>query len=1065
MQRIAILIAVAALLNACGGGSDEAGSQASASNDSMASAAAVRPQISNSPHRVAAPEGSVINRLDSRLRGARGQVDVWVSLEQNSVAGQRAALAEASAVAATDSATSIKSLGALRQGVADHRQRIADSQAALANHIASLGGREITRVQVAHNAIAVRIDAARLTELATMPGVAKVRPVINYELDLSDVVRHTGAAAVQASGVDGTGVTVAVLDSGIDYTHRNLGGPGTVEAYVAAYGTSPSDPRNTTRDGLFPTAKVTAGFDFVGESWPNTPEAPDPDPIDYTGNGHGTHVADIIAGNSLDGTHKGMAPGAKLVAVKVCSAVSNSCSGVALLQGMDFALDPNGDGDTSDAVDVINMSLGQGYGQLEDDLSFAAANAVKLGVVVVVSAGNDANKPYVVGSPSTAPGVISVAQTQVPSATAIPLVVNSPPAIAGVYANTATVDWAPIGNGVSGDVVFVGRGCPADSVPGSPAADPYLADPAGKIVLIDRGGCSVSLKVDRAAKAKAVGVLIGLVAPGDAVSFSYGGGDTFVPTLVIQQVLSNSIKAQLAAGQTVNVSILPSAGIPLIGSIVSSSSRGPSGSAQAIKPEIGAPGGSVSAEAGTGTGESAFSGTSGAAPVVAGAAALLVQAYPNRRPEKIKAMLMNSAETEIYTNPALLPGQLAPITRIGAGEVRVDRAIKLTAIAWNRASKSASLAFGALEVSSRRTEELTLRIENFSNVDRVFTIDPSFRYANDEESGAVRVVVRSTVRVAARSHEDVEVKLVIDPSKLPTWTLNGGSLGGDGAALNGPEYDGYITLTSNGETLSVPWHVLPRKAAEVDATLHERRRHGLEVRLRNRGAEFGEYDVFSLIGVDRRVSRGELPGPGDSSAVIDLRAVGVRFLPAAQFGANYLEFAVNTFGRRASPAYPAEFDIYLDTTGDGEPDFIVFNAESGGFALSGQSLVYLYNIKDGTATAYFYADADFNSANMIMTVPMAPMGLAPGTTIGIRVEALDNYFTGNVTDEIANMRFTPGSERFGVVGEPFGTVPPKGSAELGVRVATLPNRLTSELGLLIMYRRNDGQEADILRIR
>ena len=63
--------------------------------------------------------------------------------------------------------------------------------------------------------------------------------------------------------------------------------------------------------------------------------------------------------------------------------------------------------------------------------------------------------------------------------------------------------------------------------------------------------------------------------------------------------------------------------------------------------------------------------------MVAGAAALMVQAYPNRSPENIKAMLMNSAETAVYTNPALLPGELAPITRIGAGELRVDRAIAL----------------------------------------------------------------------------------------------------------------------------------------------------------------------------------------------------------------------------------------------------------------------------------------------------------------------------------------------------------------------------------------------------
>ena len=64
---------------------------------------------------------------------------------------------------------------------------------------------------------------------------------------------------------------------------------------------------------------------------------PDPDPIDSQG--HGTHVSDIIAGRSLDGVHKGVAPGARLLAVKVCSAVTSACSGIALLEGLDFALD------------------------------------------------------------------------------------------------------------------------------------------------------------------------------------------------------------------------------------------------------------------------------------------------------------------------------------------------------------------------------------------------------------------------------------------------------------------------------------------------------------------------------------------------------------------------------------------------------------------------------------------------------------------------------------------------------------------------------------------------------
>jgi hypothetical protein len=658
----------------------------------------------------------------------------------------------------------------------------------------------------------------------------------------------------------------------------------------------------------------------------------------------------------------------------------------------------------------------------------------------------------------------------VPSATAIPLVVNAPAAIAGVYGNTATVDWAPVGAGVTGDVVFFGRGCPAGSVAGQAGADPVVTVPTGKIALIDRGGCSISLKVDNAVKAGATGALIGLVAGGDAVSFSNGGGTDFRPTLVIQQSLSNAIKAQLAT-QTVNVSISPAAGIPLVGSMVGSSSRGPSFSEQTIKPEIGAPGASISAIAGSGTGTEAFGGTSGAAPMVAGAAALLVQAYPNREPRHIKAMLMNSAETTVYTNPAVTPGVLAPITRIGAGELRVDRAIGLDTVAFNLQSKSAALSFGALEVDRPMTVTQTLRIRNFGHHEKRYSVTPSFRYANDAASGAIRVVVRPNVRVGAHSIEDVEVKLIIDPTKLPDWTLNGGSLGGNGALLNGPEYDGYLTLTSGSEKLSVPWHVLPRKAADVSAEVAQRG-NGPVVKLRNRGLADSEYDVFALTGVSKRVPRTDLPQPGDNFAVVDMRSVGVRYLPGPLIGAPFdiLEFAINTNGRRAHPNYPAEFDVEIDVDGDGTPDYVAFNAESGTFASSGQNVVFLADLKaGGPASGQFFTDADLNSGNVIFSVIVnagpGTMTVPAGATLGFAVRAFDNYFTGNETDAIEGMRFTPSLQRYVTVGGPFGALAARSSDTLSVVETTVPAAKSTESGLLMMYRRNADKEASALKIR
>jgi len=143
----------------------------------------------------------------------------------------------------------------------------------------------------------------------------------------------------------------------------------------------------------------------------------------------------------------------------------------------------------------------------------------------------------------------------------LPLVINSPPSVAGSYTNTARLAFAPVNTTVTADVAYVGRGCPANSIsPGSPA-DPYLASPSGRIALIDRGACAVSLKIDAAANAGAVGVLIGLVAPGDAVSFNLAGGSNFVPSLVITQDTSNRIKGALGSS-TVNATLSPNNATP-----------------------------------------------------------------------------------------------------------------------------------------------------------------------------------------------------------------------------------------------------------------------------------------------------------------------------------------------------------------------------------------------------------------------------------------------------------------------------------------------------------------------
>ena len=993
-----------------------------------------------------------IDKVDPRLKAASGDVEVVIQLTSKPVA-----------IAG----------GTMNSGQQSAYTRgLRSSQSQTMARIAALGGTELARVSVAYNALIVRIDASKVGAIASMSDVLSVRPVGEYELDLTQTVPYIGASSAQFDGYDGTGVRIAVLDSGIDYMHKNLGGPGTVASYDACAAERESTPTGTCADYFGPSApKVIGGYDFVGETWPNGALAPDPNPIDAgIGAGHGTHVADISAGRSADGLHVGVAPGAKLYAVKVCSSVSSSCSGVALLQGMDFALDPNGDGSIKDAVDVVNMSLGSSYGQIEDDLSAASANAVKAGVVVVASAGNSGDKPYVTGSPGSTPELISVAQTAMPNDVAYPLVVTG--ITPSTITNTNTVDWAPIGAGFSGPVVRLGRACPAGSISAGSPADPYFNgnSPSGKVALIDRGSCSISLKVDRATKDGAIAVVLANNVAGDPPSFSFGGGDLpMVPTVVISQADGNRIKAALGAtgvNPAVVASMSSANSIPLTGSMASTSSRGPSYSFVAIKPEIGAPGGSVSAQYGTGDGTTAFSGTSGAAPVVTGSAAIMLQKYPNRKPAEIKAALMNSADTTVYINPATQPGVLAPITRIGAGEVRVDAALAATTAAWDGSSKAAALSFGYLALDQNRSVCRSVNVRNYGTSARTYSVSATFRYANDAASGAVTPSAPSSVSVPAGGDSSFQVCLAIDAGKLPTWNLDGGAFGGTGSLLQGVEFDGYVVIEDADDRVTVPWHILPHRSAAVAAV-------GKQVVLKNGAGSLelnnkslvqdGDVDVFALIGTSGRIPASQLPKTGENFAIVDLKSVGVRYISPA-----YLQIAINTYGERAHPAYPAEFDVYIDTDMDGTDDYVLYTYENGGFAASGQTLVAVVNLSTGSGGAYFYADASLNSANMIMTAPLSVMGLTPGSQVRISVLAFDNYFTGNLTDYIENMTFTLGQPRYTVDGDlPSFTVP------AGVRgalpVQAVPGGATaspSQSGLLLMYRDGaPGREAEAIPVQ
>ena len=909
------------------------------------------------------------------------------------------------------------------------RERIVAEQDAFLARAAGLSPdmEVLGRVQLVLNAVLAEVDAAALPELLDDPAVRRISRVVDYPVALSDTVPYIGGDTIHELGVDGSGVRVAVVDTGVDYTHANLGGPGTSGAFRAAYGSSPGDSRNTTTDGLFPTAKVVGGYDFLGEFWPFAPLAPDPDPIDY--DGHGTHVADIIGGA------QGVAPGVDIYAVKVCASLAPSCSGVALILAMEFAVDPNGDGDPEDHVDIVNMSLGAGYGQpFDDDLSTAVDNATRLGVLTAAAAGNGGDRPYITSTPGAAASAISVAQTQVPSAFLPTVAVLEPPAWSGSY-SLAHQPWsAPLAGVIEGPVQY-GDGSEGNLRGCRPFAPGSLA---GRIVVVDRGRCFFSDKIRHIQKAGGILGFIARVSPGPPFEGGFGGGS---PITIPAYMLGRADGNILRSGQA-RVRVAPGQGFSLARLMVSSSSRGPEYQSSSLKPDIGAPGASVSAEAGTGVGQTPFGGTSGATPVVSGAAALLMQdpgagadvpgldRLERLSPLEVKAKLMNTAEPAIRNS---LRGDLAPVSRIGGGEVRVDRAFNAPVAAWDRDSPTGALSFGFVDVAERQVT-LTRRalVRNYSAEELTLRLSWSHRFADDAATGAVNLSVPDTITVEPGADAAFVATLTIDGSRLRENYMNSGPQGGSSAGLSINEYDGYLALDYGGQAITMPWHVLPRKAARLvpggggnpgDGGVGRKHRSGLQplglpntLELANHGMGAAQNQAYSLLALSPPLPRG---GRGEQSPVPDLRAVGVQTFEApagmCAAGPSYvLSFAVNAWERQTHASWPAMYIFHLDTDRDGAVDFLVFNADIGfaGGGFQARNVTWAMELSSGSMSAYFFTEHATNTANTVLYVCAEQVGSPPRMgRISASVSAVDNYF-GGPGDEVTGLSFAPFGERY-----------------------------------------------------
>ena len=743
--------------------------------------------------------------------------------------------------------------------------------------------------------IVVKADAKALASLRKHPAVKQILPVYDSKPMVAESQVYINAKAVVDAGTaTGAGIKVAVLDSGVDYTHAALGGAGTEEAYDAAF----ANQQAVT----WPQGKVLGGYDFINN---------DPNPIDPLTGGHGTSVANSV---------NGIAPEVEFYAYTVCT---GTCPGLAQINALEAAMDPNGDGDLSDRVDVINMSLGGDFGSTDTSggTQLLIQRAVELGVNMVISAGNDGPNPFIVGGPSTTPNALSVGAMTHPTAEATYITTST---VGGETVAMAAAGFNPVSefsfSSAETELVYVAaNGLACDAF----AED---VDFTGKAVLVDRGACNFTQKVLNAQAKGAVLVIIANNAAG-AGPVNAGGSapGITIPAVGISLEDGAAIKALLAEGTAVDYAIV-SESFATPGAIADFTSRGPAMDGL-LKPEITAPGESIMvADVGTGTGLAPATGTSFSGPITAGAISLLRQARPELNAFEAKAMLMNTANMNVTAEPLALNPQaaLAPISAMGSGLVDVAKAVSSPVAAWVHDAKfdtkQAALSFGLQTMTAASTFTKKVTLKNFSEEARTYSLTAQGRFADDNESGALSWNMPATVEVGAGQTVQFDVKLTVDPTKLHEWELaNGSATGEKNDLLTKVEFDGAIvfndTSTSAAHDLHLVYHILPKANADLKIR-SEITEDGIKYVVRNDGAIAVEPYAAQLVGTS-----------GVDNVPQDLRAatLDVVEVPTSYCTSGYLLAPSFTLEQPLSHALQANFTLVMDIDNDDEFDYEVMS--------------------------------------------------------------------------------------------------------------------------------------------
>ena len=852
-------------------------------------------------------------------------------------------------------------------------EELASMQQPVAEYVLSHSGAVISQYTKAYNGLLVNVPYEQLDELKALPNVKAVHRAPVYYPILDNSVPTIRANKVATDlGYDGTGISIGIIDTGVDYTHAALGGSGDPDDYTN------NDPA-IVEPGSFPNAKVVGGWDFAGTDY-TTGEVPvpDADPLDEYSYGHGTHVASTAAGLAAGDVSAGAAPGAEIYALKV---YGKSGGTNLIADAIEWSMDPNGDDDLSDHLDVINISSGTTYGPADDNDPAVAAvnNAVAAGVVVVGASGNDGNVSYITGSPASASAAISVAGS------------NADIASPTISAPTGDYFYEPsnFDSGGHFDTEMTAALFYAGNIPSAP--DDLLCDISGldanallgKIALIQRGTCTFAVKVNNAHSLGAVGAIIFNY---EDARFAMPGDPVNIPAGMVNN--TDGIALQVSHGVDITISAendTSPEGTPE--NIWNNSSRGPRGFDSHLKPEITAPGTPIyAAKYKSGTEKQGYAGTSMAAPHVSGAAALVIQAHPAWTPEQVKAALMNRA---------IDLDDLSPVPRVGAGRVDAYESVNRDVVAVGD-TDLVSLSWGVVLMgASTFSDTKTVTFTNDTAAEITYNL--AWLFDGESSTAGVDFTHPVSVTVPAGGTAQVNVQLDADPTLIAS----------DFNSLE--EYSGYFVFTNTGDAtdrLRLPFYLLPRpysQLAELSSDLvMDDSINKASIELQHSGPI-----IADLWGCPAFVSDPDEPSIGNEG---DLRLFGLDYGGLMDTDGDTVPDtdtiipAFNVYGRWHTPqAAFAEFDLYIDVDQDGTDEYVLFNYNLGAYNGGDDNDTWMVVKKDlgtddMTLASPFAIYTDYNAGYMEWYIPthdatygfgLDPVGGGGDTTFDFHVSTYD----------------------------------------------------------------------------